>query len=95
MPRIWCPQAPRATTEPHPLHNAPMTPKPLQFLLLMPLAFGPVAPRLFLGLFALGLVGAMGSVRRVVRAQPVFQRVINARLPALASGPKSGRNLGR
>ena len=34
-----------------------MIPKPLPFLLLAPLAFGPMAPRFFLGLFALGLVG--------------------------------------
>ena len=34
-----------------------MIPKPLQFLLLVPLTFGPMAPRFFLGLFALGLVG--------------------------------------
>lgn len=34
-----------------------MIPKPLQFLLLVPLAFGPIAPRFFLGLFVLGLVG--------------------------------------
>ncbi|WP_156779041.1 hypothetical protein [Acidovorax sp. RAC01] len=33
-----------------------MIPKPIQFLLLLPLALGPVAPRFFLGLFALGLV---------------------------------------
>ena len=33
-----------------------MIPKPLQFLLLAPLAFGPVAPRFFVGLFVLGLV---------------------------------------
>ena len=48
---------PRATIEPHTQHNAPMIPKPLQFLLLVPLAFGPIAPRFFLGLFVLGLVG--------------------------------------
>ena len=35
-----------------------MIPKPLQFLLLVPLAFGTIAPRFFLGLFVLGLVGA-------------------------------------
>lgn len=34
-----------------------MIPKPLQFLLLVPLAFGPIAPRFFLGLFLLALVG--------------------------------------
>ena len=34
-----------------------MIPKPLQFLLLVPLAFGPMAPRFFVGLFLLGLVG--------------------------------------
>ena len=34
-----------------------MISKPLQFLLLAPLAFGPMAPRFFLGLFALGLAG--------------------------------------
>jgi hypothetical protein len=34
-----------------------MIPKPLQFVLLMPLAFGPMAPRFFLGLFLLALVG--------------------------------------
>lgn len=32
-----------------------MIPKHLQFLLLAPLAFGPMAPRFFVGLFALGL----------------------------------------
>lgn len=37
-------------------HNVFMIPKPIQFLLLLPLAFGSVAPRFFLGLFALGLV---------------------------------------
>ena len=42
-PCIWCP--PRATNEPHTQHNVPMIPKPLQFLLLAPLAFGPMAPR--------------------------------------------------
>jgi hypothetical protein len=36
-------------------HNVLMIPKPIQFLLLLPLAFGPVAPRFFLGLFALAL----------------------------------------
>ena len=34
-----------------------MIPKSLQFLLLAPLAFGHMAPRFFLGLFALGLAG--------------------------------------
>ena len=34
-----------------------MIPKPLQFLLLVPLAFGPIAPRFFVGLFLLALVG--------------------------------------
>jgi len=34
-----------------------MIPKPLRFLLLVPLAFGTMAPRLFLGLFLLALVG--------------------------------------
>lgn len=34
-----------------------MIPKPLQFLLLVPLAFGTIAPRFFLGLFLLALVG--------------------------------------
>ena len=44
-----------------------MIPKPLQFLLLAPLAFGPIAPRFFLGLFALGLVGlALWWLRMVV-----------------------------
>ena len=60
MPRIWCPLVPRARTDPkraHALHNAPMIPKPLQFLLLVPLAFGTIAPRFFLGLFLLALVG--------------------------------------
>ena len=60
MPRIWYHLAPRATTEPkraHALHNAPMIPKPLQFLLLVPLAFGTMAPRFFLGLFLLALLG--------------------------------------
>ena len=33
-----------------------MIPKPLQFLLLVPLALGTIAPRFFLGLFVLGLV---------------------------------------
>ena len=33
-----------------------MIPKPLQFLLLVPLAFGTIAARFFLGLFVLGLV---------------------------------------
>ena len=59
MPRIWCPLAPRAKTEPqraHALHNVPMIPKPLQFLLLAPLAFGPMAPHFCVGLFLLGLV---------------------------------------
>jgi hypothetical protein len=44
-------------TLPHAAHNAPMIPKPLQFLLLVPIAFGPVAPRFFVGLFLLALVG--------------------------------------
>ena len=34
-----------------------MIPKPLQFLLLVPLAFGPMAPRFFVGLFLMALVG--------------------------------------
>jgi hypothetical protein len=34
-----------------------MLPKPLQFLLLAPLVFGPMAPRFFVGLFLLALVG--------------------------------------
>ena len=34
-----------------------MIPKPLQFALLLPLALGFVAPRFFLGLFLLALVG--------------------------------------
>ena len=34
-----------------------MIPKPLQFLLLVPLAFGATAPRFFVGLFLLALVG--------------------------------------
>lgn len=34
-----------------------MIPKPLQFLLLAPLAFGPVAPRFFVGMFLFALVG--------------------------------------
>lgn len=42
---------------PHTRHNAPMIPKPLQFVLLAPLAFGAMAPRFFVGLFLLGLVG--------------------------------------
>lgn len=33
-----------------------MIPKPLQFLLLVPLAFGTMAPRFFLGLFLLALL---------------------------------------
>ena len=33
-----------------------MIPKPLQFLLLAPLACGPMAPRFFVGVFLLGLV---------------------------------------
>lgn len=48
---------PLATIEPHPLQNPPMIPKPLQFVLLLPLAFGWVAPRFFVVLFLLGLVG--------------------------------------
>ena len=44
-----------------------MIPKPLQFLLLAPLAFGPMAPRFFLGLFLLALVGlALWWLRMVV-----------------------------
>jgi|GEM_PF-2520050 len=34
-----------------------MLPKPLQFLLLVPLAFGTMAPRFFLALFLLALAG--------------------------------------
>ena len=34
-----------------------MLPKPLQFLLLAPLAFGTMAPRFFVGLCLLALVG--------------------------------------
>lgn len=34
-----------------------MIQKPLQFLLLLPVAFGALAPRFFLGLFLLALVG--------------------------------------
>lgn len=54
MPRIWC--RPRVTIERLSLHNATMIPKPLQFLLLVPIAFGAVAPKLFMGMFLLGLV---------------------------------------
>ena len=44
-----------------------MIPKPLQFLLLVPLAFGTIAPRFFLGLVVLGLVGlALWWLRMVV-----------------------------
>ena len=32
-----------------------MIPNPLQFLLLVPLAFGGLAPKFFIGVFALGL----------------------------------------
>ena len=32
-----------------------MIPKPLQFLLLVPLAFGALAPKFFIGVFALWL----------------------------------------
>lgn len=32
-----------------------MIPKPLQFLLLAPLAFGALVPKFFIGVFALGL----------------------------------------
>ena len=39
------------------LHNAAMIPKPFQFAMLLPLAFGWVAPGLFLALFCLALVG--------------------------------------
>ena len=38
-------------------HNTNMIPKPLQFALLLPLALGFAAPRFFLGLFLLALVG--------------------------------------
>ncbi len=34
-----------------------MLPKPLQFVLLLPIAYGAMAPRFFMGLFLLGLVG--------------------------------------
>ena len=45
-----------------------MIPKPLQFLLLVPLAFGPMAPRFFVGLFLLGLVAlALWWLRLVLR----------------------------
>ena len=44
-----------------------MFPKPLQFVLLLPIAFGPLAPRFFVGLFLLGLVGvALWWLRLVV-----------------------------
>ena len=44
-----------------------MIPKPLQFLLLVPLAFGATAPRFFVGLFLLALVGlALWWLRMVV-----------------------------
>lgn len=47
--------------------NVPMLPKPLQFVLLLPIAFGPLAPRFFAGLFLLGLVGvALWWLRLVV-----------------------------
>lgn len=49
-------------------HNVFMIPKPIQFLLLLPLAFGPVAPRFFLGLFALGLVALVLWCLRLVVA---------------------------
>ena len=42
---------------PYTRHNAPMIPKPLQFVLLVPLAFGAMAPRFFVVLLLLGLVG--------------------------------------
>ena len=45
-----------------------MIPKPLQFLLLVPLAFGTMAPRFFVGLFLLGLVAlALWWLRLVLR----------------------------
>ena len=44
-----------------------MIPKPLQFLLLAPLAFGPMAPRFLVGLCLLALVGlAMWWLRMVL-----------------------------
>lgn len=44
-----------------------MLPKPLQFVLLLPIAFEPLAPRFFAGLFLLGLVGvALWWLRLVV-----------------------------
>ena len=44
-----------------------MIPKPLQFLLLVPLAFGYMAPRFFVGLFLVALVGlALWWLRMVV-----------------------------
>ena len=50
-----------------PCQNVPMLPKPLQFVLLLPIAFGPLAPRFFVGLFLLGLVGvALWWLRLVV-----------------------------
>ena len=47
----------RAPEGAHALHNVPMIPKSLQFLLLLPLAFGPMAPRFFVWIFLLALVG--------------------------------------
>ena len=45
-----------------------MIPKPLQFLLLVPIAFGTMAPRFFVGLFLLGLVAlALWWLRLVLR----------------------------
>ena len=50
-----------------PCQNVPMLPKPLQFVLLLPIAFGPLAPRFFVGLSLLGLVGvALWWLRLVV-----------------------------
>ncbi len=66
MRPTWCRPVPQVRIEAagvagHPpartRHNAPMIPKPLQFVLLLPLAFGAMAPRFFVGLFLLALVG--------------------------------------
>lgn len=68
-----------------------MIPKPLQFLLLVPLAFGPIAPRFFLGLFVLGLVGlALWWLRMVVDCCLVIDSQPRPRA-IIAATPDRGR----
>lgn len=70
----WRPSSGRGAGGLAPCQNVPMLPKPLQFVLLLPIAFGPLAPRFFVGLFLLGLVGVALWWLRLVAALLLGER---------------------